>query len=209
MFDGDKNGVCWHLGTGGGTQPWVNPVLAGRLQVRASSPACRSTDPKALVGAGFARCNFAGPRMEDGQLSSWWVLDLGPQHQLICNHYTLRHDASTDFLRSWVLQGSNDGASWADLRRHISDGTIRMPGQYASWAVTSHAAAVPYRFFRLLLVGPNPEAANRYHMCLSYWEMYGYLYTRPAASTAVGKAPAAPAAVGAAAAEGTPSPRVL
>lgn len=38
-------------------------------QVRASSPACRSTDPKALVGAGFARCNFAGPRMEDGQLS--------------------------------------------------------------------------------------------------------------------------------------------
>ena len=40
-------------------------------QVRASSPACRSTDPKALVGAGFARCNFAGPRMEDGQLSRW------------------------------------------------------------------------------------------------------------------------------------------
>lgn len=35
---------------------------------------------------------------------SWWVLDLGPAHQLICNHYTLRHDASTDFLRSWVLQ---------------------------------------------------------------------------------------------------------
>lgn len=33
MFDGDRNGVCWHLGTCGGTQPWVNPVLAGRLQV--------------------------------------------------------------------------------------------------------------------------------------------------------------------------------
>lgn len=188
-------------------------------------------------------------------------MDLGPQHQLICNHYTLRQDASTDFLRSWVLQvgcsspqlvreqaphaagccrwaglvlvctgvasgfddwgkqwdrlcaqlvqgmcgvqrerrcaavatyppppllcisfmpaaphprfpqGSNDGVNWADLRRHISDGTVRMPGQYASWAVTSHAAAVPYRYFRLLLVGPNPEAANRYHMCLSYWEL--------------------------------------
>ena len=70
-----------------------------------------------------------------------------------------------------LLQGSNDGTNWADLRRHISDGTIRMPGQYASWAVTSHAAAVPYRYFRLLLVGPNPEAANRYHMCLSYWEL--------------------------------------
>ena len=112
------------------------------FQVRASSPACRSTDPKALVGHNFARCNFAGPRLENGQLSrcargrqgwwhgdeaagwlaacschpptrvcapcfstdSWWVLDLGPRHSLICNYYTLRHDASTDFLRSWVLQ---------------------------------------------------------------------------------------------------------
>lgn len=40
---------------------------------------------------------------------SWWVMDLGPQHQLICNHYTLRHDASTDFLRSWVLQVGQQG----------------------------------------------------------------------------------------------------
>jgi hypothetical protein len=69
LYDGDRNGVCWHLGTACGTQPWVNPVLAGRLAVRASSPACRSTDPKALAGHGFARCNFAGPRMEGGQLS--------------------------------------------------------------------------------------------------------------------------------------------
>ncbi|KAL4859062.1 BTB/POZ domain-containing protein [Chlorella vulgaris] len=184
LYDGDRNGVCWHLGTACGTQPWVNPVLAGRLAVRASSPACRSTDPKALAGHGFARCNFAGPRMEGGQLSSWWVLDLGAGHRLICNHYTLRHDGSTDFLRSWVLQGSNDGSSWSDLRRHISDRTIRMPGQYASWPLSSHAAAVPYRFFRLLLVGPNPEAANQHHVCLSFWELYGFLYNSKQQQTA-------------------------
>jgi hypothetical protein len=53
-----------------------------------------------------------------------------------------------------------------------------MPGQYASWAVSNHAAAVPYRYFRLLLVGPNPEAANQHHVCLSFWELYGYLYRR-------------------------------
>ncbi|KAL4421040.1 hypothetical protein ABPG77_007515 [Micractinium sp. CCAP 211/92] len=178
MFDGDRNGVCWHLGTCGGTQPWVNPVLAGRLQVRASSPACRSTDPRALVGHNFARCNFAGPRMENGQPSSWWVLDLGPRHQLICNYYTLRHDGSADFLRSWVLQGSNDGASWADLRRHLGDSTLCKAGQYASWPVAGHAAAVPYRYFRVLQVAPNPEAANPHHVCLSFWELYGYLYQR-------------------------------
>ncbi|KAL4459024.1 hypothetical protein ABPG75_013889 [Micractinium tetrahymenae] len=175
MYDGDKNGVCWHLGTCGGSQPWVNPVLAGRLQVRASSPACRSTDPRAVVGNNFARCNFAGPRMENGQPASWWVLDLGPEHQLICNCYTLRHDGSADFLRSWVLQGSNDNASWADLRRHLGDRTLCKAGQYASWPVASHAAAVPYRYFRLLQVAPNPEAANPHHVCLSYWELYGEL----------------------------------
>ena len=35
---------------------------------------------------------------------SWWVLDLGAEHHLICNFYSLRHDGSTDFLRNWVLQ---------------------------------------------------------------------------------------------------------
>jgi hypothetical protein len=61
-----------------------------------------------------------------------------------------------------------------------------MPGQYASWPVSSHAAAVPYRFFRLLLVGPNPEAANRYHVCVSFWELYGYLYRHKPAEQEAG-----------------------
>ena len=62
-----------------------------------------------------------------------------------------------------------------DLRRHIGDCTLKMPGQYASWPLVGHAAAVPYRLFRVLLIGPNPEAENPYHVCLSYLELYGYL----------------------------------
>lgn len=72
-------------------------------------------------------------------------------------------------------QGSNDGQAWSDLRRHIGDCTLKMPGQYASWPLIGHAAAVPYRLFRVLLIGPNPEAENPYHVCLSYLELYGYL----------------------------------
>ena len=74
------------------------------LQVRASSPSCRNTDPKAVVSGLFLRNNFAGPRYEDGQLQSWWLVDLGPGHRLIINYYTLRHDGSQDFLRNWVLE---------------------------------------------------------------------------------------------------------
>ena len=72
--------------------------------MRASSPSCRNTDPKAVVSGLFLRNNFAGPRYEDGQLQSWWLVDLGPGHRLIINYYTLRHDGSQDFLRNWVLE---------------------------------------------------------------------------------------------------------
>ena len=56
MYDGDKNGVCWHLGTGGGSQPWVNPVIAGRLQVRVSVGGGGRSLGAAVMGGGAARC---------------------------------------------------------------------------------------------------------------------------------------------------------
>ena len=34
LHDGDQNGVCHFLGTNGGSQEWINPMLAGRLQAR-------------------------------------------------------------------------------------------------------------------------------------------------------------------------------
>ena len=55
MYDGDKNGVCWHLGTSGGTQPWVNPVLGGQLQVGWDCWLCRAGS----AGAGGATCGAA------------------------------------------------------------------------------------------------------------------------------------------------------
>jgi hypothetical protein len=184
MFDGDHNGACWHVATRYGTRQWVNPVSAGLVAARASSPACRGTDPRALLSGGFLRTNFAGPRREGGALSTWWQLDFGAGHALECNYYTLRHDGSTDFLRSWALQGSADGAAWADLRRHADDRTLKLPGQYASWPVSGPAAARPYRFFRILLLAPNAEAANPRHACLSYIELYGNFYTAAAAAAA-------------------------
>ncbi|EFJ48857.1 hypothetical protein VOLCADRAFT_48365, partial [Volvox carteri f. nagariensis] len=108
---------------------------------------------------------------------SWWQVDLGEQHQLAITYYTLRHDGSQDFVRSWVLQGSHDLAVWVDLKRHSNDTTIKVPGQYASWPVIGPAAAVPYRAFRLLLTAPNasPNPASRHNFCLSNLELYGFL----------------------------------
>eukprot|EP00884_Botryococcus_braunii_P002666 jgi/Botrbrau1/123/Bobra.0022s0109.1 len=60
-WDGDCNGVIYHIGCNFGKSAWVNPVLAGRLTVKASSPVCRHTDPRALVSGSFLRANWAGP----------------------------------------------------------------------------------------------------------------------------------------------------
>lgn len=74
--------------------------LPGWLQVQASSPCCKHTDPKAVVGRNFLRLNQAGP----GKTGTWWLFDLGANHRLICKYYTLRHDGTFDFPRTWYLQ---------------------------------------------------------------------------------------------------------
>ncbi|GBF97048.1 hypothetical protein Rsub_09521 [Raphidocelis subcapitata] len=176
VYDGDGNGAVAHIATDYGARGWVNPVLTRRVEVRASSPASRFTDPKAIVGGTFPRTSFACPRMEGGQPCTWWLVDLGPPHRLLCNYYTMRHDGSSDFPRHWVLQASNDLQHWVDLRRHISDASIRLPGQYASWPVSGPASQLPFRAFRLLLTGPTLSATTPWNFCLSFVELYGYFY---------------------------------
>ncbi|KAG2483203.1 hypothetical protein HYH03_017937 [Edaphochlamys debaryana] len=204
VCDGDSSGVLHFLGTQYGSQGWVNPMLAKRVDVRASSPTGRTTDPRAVVGRQFVRTNFAGPRYVNGAASSWWQVDLGEQHQLAITFYTLRHDGSPDFPRSWVLQGSNDLVTWVDLKRHAGDTSIKLPGQYASWPVIGPAAAVPYRAFRLLLTAPNasPNPASRHNLCLSNLEFYGFLHKGGGAAAAATAAAATAAESGAASGSG-------
>eukprot|EP00798_Chlamydomonas_sp_ICE-L_P011410 gene11410-12116_t len=166
VCDADKNGVCHFIGTLYGSQEWVNPVLAKRVEVKASSPVSRQTDPKALVQGMYV----------DGAPVTWWSIDLGARHSLIVNYYTIRQDGSTDFMRHWVLQASSDNQHWCDIQRHRKDTTIKRAAQYASWPVLGPAASVPYRYFRLLLEGPTTSPTNPNNMCLAYFELYGHLY---------------------------------
>lgn len=118
----------------------------------------------------------SGPSYSDGRFVTWWQLDLGPSHRLVCNYYTLRQDGSEDYARNWVLQGSADALEWRDLSRHVSDTTIRWPGQYASWAVRAGASLPPYRYFRLFQTGPNAGGENPNIFALSHLELYGFFY---------------------------------
>ncbi|KAL5557732.1 hypothetical protein UlMin_033943 [Ulmus minor] len=174
--DGDSNGVLYFAGTSYGEHQWVNPVLAKRITITASSPPSRFTDPKVLASRTYQGTSFAGPRMEDGHSSTWWMVDFGPDHQLMCNYYTLRQDGSRAYIRYWNLQGSMDGKTWTNLRVHENDQTVCKPGQFASWPITGPNSLLPFRFFRVVITGPNADISNPWNLCVCFLELYGHFH---------------------------------
>ncbi|XP_057974400.1 BTB/POZ domain-containing protein At2g30600 isoform X1 [Malania oleifera] len=175
ICDGDSNGVLYFSGTSYGKHQWVNPVLAKRITISASSPISRHTDPKALVSRTYQGTFFAGPRLEDGKKCAWWMVDIGQDHQLMCNYYTLRQDGSRAYIRSWNIQGSGDGKGWTTLRVHENDQTMCKPGQFASWPITGPTSLLPFRFFRVILTDRTSDDSNPWNFCICFLELYGYL----------------------------------
>ncbi|CAA3010178.1 BTB POZ domain-containing At2g30600 [Olea europaea subsp. europaea] len=174
ICDGDSNGLLYFAGTSYGEHQWVNPVLSKRVSITASSPVSRYTDPKVLVSRTYQGTSFAGPRVEDGRNTAWWMVDIGPDHQLMCNYYTLRQDGSRAFVRCWNFQGSLDGKNWLNLRVHENDETICKPGQFASWPIIGPNALLPFRFFRVVLTEPTTDVTNPWSFCTCFLELYGY-----------------------------------
>ncbi len=121
--------------------------------------------------------------MRTGRKESWWQVDIGRRRRLQCNHYTLRHDSSGDFVRHWELRGSLDGKHWQVLRKHENDKTISKPYQLASWPVPrsngssngSGSDNSKFRFFRIVLTGPNASKMTTHRLCMCWFELYGYL----------------------------------
>lgn len=174
ICDGDKNGVLFFAGTSYGKHQWVNPVVAKKISVTASSPTSRHTDPKVLASRMYQGTSFAGPRLEDGKNCAWWMVDVGQDHQLMCNYYTLRQDGSRAHIRSWNLQGSMDGQVWTNLRAHENDQTMCGLGQFASWPITGRTALLPFRYFRVILMGPTTDDSIAWNLCICFLELYGY-----------------------------------
>ncbi|CAH9145285.1 unnamed protein product [Cuscuta epithymum] len=174
ICDGDSNGVFYFAGTSYGAHQWMNPVLCKRVNITASSPFSRFTDPKVLVSRNFQGTSFAGPQVESGNISSWWMVDLGHDHQLMCNYYTIRQDGSRTFMRSWNFQGSGDGVNWTNLIEHKEDQTICKPGQFASWPVIGSGPLFPFRFFRILMTGPSADEVDIWNCSICFLELYGY-----------------------------------
>lgn len=75
-------------------------------------------------------------------------------------------------MHTW--QGSMDGQHWTQLRTHHNDQTLCQAGQYASWPIFGSQALLPFRFFRVILLGPTTSLSAQWNLSLCYLELYGY-----------------------------------
>jgi len=190
MDDQQLTGALYHIGTAYGSSAFRNPVVTNEVKITASSPVSRFTDPRRLASRTFSPVSYASPHLhESGAISTYWQVDLGEQRRLFCNYYTMRQDASEEYPRDWMLQGSQDGERWVTMHRHEDDCAIVRPGQFHSWEIDPKAAVIPLRYFMVTLTGPTCARArpvdsaercgshklDRYRLCMSSIEFYGTL----------------------------------
>jgi hypothetical protein len=158
-------GVIGWIATNSNREAWKNAHVAGRVKVHSSSLAkgSRSTlvdKSPSEVWTNDVPC-------------SWISIDLGPFRKLTLTYYTLRHGLNykADSVRTWDLQGSNDGISWRTLRRHTNDKSLNAPFACFTWPVPPPVEG--YRFFRVMQTGHN--SSNHNFLALSGFEFYGWL----------------------------------
>jgi hypothetical protein len=138
----------------------------------ATTTPCATTAAATTRATGCCRC-AAGPARPPPKLDHQALIP--PSSHL--DFLTFRPTAPTPHThQTQTRQASNDLHHWVDLKRHIGDSSVRLPGQYASWPVSGPASHMPFRAFRLLLAGPTLSATTPWNFCLSHVEFYGYFF---------------------------------
>lgn len=167
----DTKGALYHIATQGGARPYRNPHTAGDVVV-SSSKSEGNFRASVLVDHISEPCNNI-KWVVSGESNTWVAVDLGEGRSLRLDHYCLRSDNfPTHKLRSWNLQGTNDGVEWTTLRQHVNDQSLEdTPMSTAAWPV--EGCDVAYRYFRIFNTGPNSGNAE-YLMCAGI-ELYGQL----------------------------------
>ena len=168
--DFDENGLLYYIGTGEGAgEPYANPAEAGRIAVT------RSSDLVGTANAAAGRTDTMS--CTDGEPDGWYKFDLGPERRVVPTHYTLKHGGSAGYcrLRHWVLEGSNDDATWTVLKTHTEDRSFPSCGYgTASWPITGYTGE-PVRYLRIRSTGPDSSGRCHY-VRVGGFEVYGTLH---------------------------------
>ena len=161
--DFDTNGLLYWLGTNGRTTPYTNPHATGKVVVTPSSHYRGSTE-------GFIEHSHPTSSVCTANVEGSFVTVQLPM-PMVLHRYTLRHgyDDASWSLRSWNLEGSNDGTEWVVLRQHVGDTSLNSGWATASWDANPDRLA--FSHFRILLTGPHSSGSPSIDM--AGLELYG------------------------------------
>lgn len=174
--DWDENGVIFWIGSQGGTESFQNPTPTRGMTCSMSST--EQGTPDMLTSRTPAQLYTSNVQ------NSTIALDLGDDHLLTPNHYTIRHgfQSANYYPRNWLFEGSADGQAWECLRTHTTDTTINSIQGTGSFAIditeveSKQDAEPKYRHFRMKNTGPDHSNSNYLMICGI--EIYGQLYTK-------------------------------
>ncbi|OHT16967.1 hypothetical protein TRFO_41435 [Tritrichomonas foetus] len=81
-------------------------------------------------------------------------------HRISLSNYSLKtstwHATCADHLRSWKIEGSNDGTKWEELDSHSNDQTFTSPCQIHTFEINNkNLQKSRFRFIRLTQTGPS------------------------------------------------------
>jgi hypothetical protein len=95
--------------------------------------------------------------------------------RVIVTHYTIRslvdQGPGSCHLKSWALDGSNDGTKWTRLHEETNNGELNGMNRTKSWQTTTQ---VKSRFIRLSQTGVNWHVTDQ--LMLSAFEIFGTLH---------------------------------
>eukprot|EP01084_Bolivina_argentea_P110829 197829_1 len=116
--DFDTNGICYALGSNYGKNAWQNPSDQGLINVTASTK-WNNGSKKDIVSR-----TSVGNSNTDSVVNGWIMIDF-TKLTIKPTAYSLRaSDINGHFLRTWNLEGSQDGNNWDIIKSHTNDTSL-------------------------------------------------------------------------------------
>eukprot|EP00960_Hanusia_phi_P073709 768070-Hanusia_phi.AAC.4 len=178
-------GVLHWIGSSHGTAEHQNPVLIPFGVTVSAAKSSRDALEDLSITEMLCEAIMSSETDDDSKVlileshdnRPWISVDLGEGRGLIATAYSIMHGSgsSTNALRSWRLEGSNNKTNWTTLREHYNDPRMQRAGQVETFFMQNLDSEVTrlqaFRHFRISLTGPN--SSNAFSLCVCRLELYG------------------------------------
>jgi hypothetical protein len=169
ISNGDTNGIFYALGQSFGGGTFANPAGPGGPVTVTESGIFAPWDPPPHGTYLTDRDSTVNVMLTipDGE-GNWVMWDFGPTNSVRLREYTVRSrwDQNVWMPTAWLLEGSNDGSTWAALDA-VTAAPFSAMDQWQHFNV-DNANMGPYRYIRIL------DTADA-HLALGEVELYGDL----------------------------------